>query len=250
MINIVVLAGSSSEGELEKYAEASNKAAIPIKGIPMLVYVLKALHGISRVKEIKILGSAHQLQPALSGKWSRLEIVPEKKSLVENLEAGLQSVEQETPCLIVTSDIPLITSEAVEDFISRCYPFNKEFYYPVIEETECKRKFPQVERTCVSIKEGRFTGGNLALVNPASILSQIDRLHTIFSYRKKPWKYARMLSPLLVFKLMFKIVSISELENHISRIMSLEVSAVRTPYVEIGTDVDKPADLELVRKYL
>lgn len=266
MINALILAGTSpqkqgkpkkwkqktkpGEVDLEKYAQVSNKALIPILEKPMLWFTLEALEGIKPpIREVKLLGEPETLKKVLShSRWEGLEVIAEKGSLLDNLEEGLQHVNPEEPCLIATSDIPLITSEAVQDFVFRCEPFEKDLYYPIITEVDCTSRFPQTERTYLAIKEGRFTGGNLAMVKPSSILARIDQLHLIFSQRKQPWKYARMLSPRLILKLLFKQVTVEELEFYISRILDWEVSAVRTPYVEIGTDVDKPTDLEMARQ--
>ncbi len=251
MINVVVLAGSSSPGKLEKYAEEDNKALIVIKGKPMLIHVLEALGGVSRVGEIKLVGSPPQLIPVLQEyQQPSWECISQGNTLLENLEAGLRAVPLEYPCLIVTSDIPLIGSEAVEDFLARCGTMQKDFYYPIIEEQECRRKFPETERTYVKLREGRFTGGNMTLLQPSSILEKINDLYAVFSYRKQPWKYIRMLSVPLAVKFLLKRATIPELEFQLSRYFSLEIEAVRTPYPEIGTDVDKPEDLNMIRSWL
>jgi len=251
LINVLVMAGTSKKGELEEYAQVSNKALIPINGKPMLWFVLEALEGVPSLNKIKLLSSPQELEPVLSdSRWAGVEIIPEKGSLLDNLEEGLKYMEKETPCLVATSDIPLVTASIVQDFVNRCDPFDKDFYYPIIAEKDYIKEFPNAKRTYLKLKEGKFTGGNLALVKPSSILERISRLHMIFAHRKKPWKYARMLSPFMVFKFLFKQLTVPELEDYISHLMSWRVQAVSTPYVEIGADVDKPRDLDLIKEII
>ncbi len=253
MINALVLAGSSNREELEQQENVDNKALLEINGAPMIVHVLSVLEETPSISEIALITSSSQVRNIEAGGKKldeKYRIIEEQGSLLENLEAGLRQMPQEEPCLVVTSDIPLMHTGAVEDFIRRCDTLEKDFYYPIIFKEDCEKAYPGVKRTYLKIKDGSFTGGNLTLVKPSGILKNIDRLHLVFSYRKKPWKYARLLSPLLILKFLFKKVSIKELEEYIEHLLSLQARAVPTPYAEIGTDVDKPDDLEMVRKIL
>ncbi len=253
MINALILAGSSRREELEQQENVDNKAQVTIKGLPMMLHVLSALNQVSDLEKISIVTSGYLWREVRLDQeeiTEAYEIIEEQGGLLENLEAGLKAMPPERSCLVITSDIPLIQPEAVEDFISRCLPLDRDFYYPIIQRKNCEAVYPQAKRTYLKIKDGVYTGGNMALVKPSSLLNNINRLQLFFSYRKKPWKYAKLLSPVLVFKFITRQVTIKELENHISRALFINARAVETPFIEVGTDVDKPSDLEMVRNIM
>jgi len=45
-------------------------------------------------------------------------------------------------------------------------------------------------------------------------------------------------------------LSIKEIEERIEKILHFKGAAIVTPYAEIGIDVDKPSDLDLVERYI
>ena len=70
------------------------------------------------------------------------------------------------------------------------------------------------------------------------------------AYRKKPLKLFRILPLSFIFKFLFNRLTVSELESYLSGMMQAKALAVPCDFVEIGTDVDKISDLEMVRQVL
>ena len=95
--------------------------------------------------------------------------------------------------------------------------------------------------------EGCFTGGNVALLNPNWFLEALPRLEIFVSYRKKPLKLFRLLPLSFLFKYLVHSLTVADLERQLSSLMQVKARAVPCDFVEIGTDVDKPSDLEAVR---
>jgi len=102
----------------------------------------------------------------------------------------------------------------------------------------------------VRLKEGLVTGGNIALLNPEWFLANRSRLEMFISYRKKPLKLLRIFPPLFILKYLFKTLSVTDLELFLSGLLNFKARAVFSQSVEIGIDVDKLSDLELVRNTL
>ena len=251
MFGAVILAGASKTGVLENQEGVRNKAFILIEGRPMIAYVFQALQKSSRVDRIVIVGPFEELQNLKKeADFTDIDIVSERGSMLENVEAGLQRVPPGQLCFIVTSDIPLLSGEAIQDFIFRSAPLNKDFYYPILDRRDCEKRFPEMQRTYVRLKEGSFTGGNLVLVNPSWFLRRLEDLAMFIAFRKKPWKLVRILSPILIWKYFTRSLTAYDLELYFRRRLGGQARAIRTPFVEIGTDVDKLSDLELVRQLL
>ena len=62
--------------------------------------------------------------------------------------------------------------------------------------------------------------------------------------------FVRMLGFVFILKFLAKQLSMGELEKRASSILGYKGVFIISPYPELGTDVDKPSDLQLVRKAL
>ena len=75
-------------------------------------------------------------------------------------------------------------------------------------------------------------------------------MEEVFLMRKKPWQLARMFGFVFVVKFFLRQLSLGELEKRASKILGFTSTAIISPYPEIGTDVDKPSDLELAERVM
>ena len=66
--------------------------------------------------------------------------------MFDNLRLGIDSLQSDAKVLIVTSDIPLIAPEAIQDFIRRCDAVEADVYYPITTKEVNERKYPGVHR--------------------------------------------------------------------------------------------------------
>jgi hypothetical protein len=100
-----------------------------------------------------------------------------------------------------------------------------------------------------------FTGGNLMLVKPEFIRSNWEVIAGAYAARKQVSRLARIiglrvLARVVVGQVVPSVLRLSYLEAAVSRLVRADVAAVISCYPEIGEDVDKPSDLEAVRKIL
>ena len=90
----------------------------------------------------------------------------------------------------------------------------------------------------------------MVLVSPTVLANSQSLMERVVSLRKKPWKLARLLGLTFVFKFFMQQLSLSELERRVSQLLGVRGVAIISPYPEIGTDVDKPSDLELAERVI
>jgi GTP:adenosylcobinamide-phosphate guanylyltransferase len=249
MFDAVVMAGGGKADQLTEQAGVTNKAFILLNGKQLLGYVLDSLSMTPSIERVVVVGPERELE-SLRQQGYRFAVVPEAGGMLDNAAAALQEVDQSRLCLIVTGDIPLLNRQVLEEFLALCAPYDRDLYYPVLTRESCQGRFPETRRTYVRLKEGTFTGGNLMLIRPGWLALNRHRLEMFIAYRKKPLKLLRILPPLFTLKFLFKRLSLSDLENVFSRLLQLQARAVLCDLVEIGTDVDKISDLEVVRKAL
>ncbi len=237
-LSAVILGGGNPNDPLAVAAAVSVKGLIPIAGIPMAAYVLKALRA-GGVQHIVYVGATTpELTPLID------ICLPAKGTMLENLQAGLQPLMQQTRVLVVTADIPLLTAEAVKHILEQDPKVG--LVYPVVARSAAERDFPGGKRTYAKLREGTFTGGNLFLLEPRLVADFLPRLEFILENRKNVFRLASMFGILALIKLVLGQLSKTELEKTVSRILGVPAIAMITEFAEIGFDVDKPEDLQIV----
>lgn len=248
-MNAIVLAGALNKGSLRQVSPAQYEAEIEIAGRPMLDYVVLALARVQSIKKIVIVGSESMLSISKSN-GEHLIFVKPGSSVVESLENGISALTDREPVLILTSDIPLITKEALEDFLNRCHNQPGDIFYSFVSKAINEQKYPGVQRTYVRLKEGTFTGGNLVLLSPEVIHDKLTILTKAVALRKKPIKLCGLLGWWYLCKLLFGALTIKEIESRVAEVLGVKAVGIVSPYPEVGIDVDKPSDLQLAKEVL
>lgn len=246
-IRAVVLAGNTKEGEVIKGEKVKNKAFYPINQKPMLHYVLDVLKRIQNIKEIVVVGPYAELQEVI-GSYG-VEIIAHQAGIIDNVVASKKGWEGGR-LLIVTSDIPMITVEAIEDFINQTNSLNQQLYYPIVERNKNEEIFPGVKRTYVTLKDGIFTGGNICMVDSNCIDRAAEQGRKLVNLRKSPFRLATFLGWFFLLRLLTRRLTIVDLEERVSRLLNLKVKAIISQYPQIGTDVDKDSDIDIAENYL
>lgn len=241
----IILAGSQGDSPLKDINE--NKALIKIHDKEMVLYVVDALKKLDFIEKVALVGEQDKLMPL---KDHVDVIIDGSDTMTQNILKGVNHFSDEDFILILTSDIPMITSEAIRDFVEKARKLDGEFFYPIVKKEYNDKKYPGVKRTYVKIKDGTFTGGNIFLVRAGVIKKAIHKAESFLTYRKKPWMLARLLGISFIIKFLLGSLTISELENRVSQIFGVKAQAVQSSHPEIGTDVDKESDLMLAKTVL
>jgi GTP:adenosylcobinamide-phosphate guanylyltransferase len=152
--------------------------------------------------------------------------------------------------LVVPTDVPFITPEAIEDFLACCEASPADFYYPLTRKEVNDHKYPGVVRTYVRLKEGVFTGGNLFLLSSQAIPACLEIGVKLFDRRKEALAIARLFGIDLVLKYLLGRLSIQMAEKRFLEVVGIRGKGIISSYAEVGVDVDKPTDLRLAEKYL
>lgn len=176
---------------------------------------------------------------------------PAGESFIGSLSNGLKAVQTKS-FLLSTVDIPCLTSEAVRDYLDRC-DRQAALNYPIISHADCEREFPGMPRTTLALKEGVFTGGNMALMRTDLMRQALPMMEEAYRLRKSPLRLAKLLgfstlALLLAGKLSPRLLTIPKLESAVSRSLGVPVRAVQTPFASIGADVDSLDQYQAMQK--
>lgn len=247
-INVVVLAGGRNSPAMAAATGTENRALTPIGTRTMLDYVVSALSEAPSVGEIFAVGTVPQSK--------RYTQVAGRETLLENLLAGLEAAGGGERVLVGTSDIPFLTAEAAEDFIVRASALGADLCCSYVPLAVCLRQYPEMKRTAVKLAEGRFTLGNMMLINPKFLQTRQEAISAAYDARKSPVQVARLLGPGLLARLLGAqllapgLLPVAALEAAVSRALGGRAAGVCSAYAEIGTDVDHPEDVAIARRLL
>ncbi len=247
-VDAVILAGAPAGPEMISGGESISRAMVKIGPKTMLQWIVDALKSVESIREITAIGEVEA--DGLN------KVVKPRASLLENLMLGVETCGNDDPILALSSDIPLITAEAVDDFLNNAIASGGDMCYPIITKESCLKKYPGVKRTYFRTREGTFTGGNMMLLSPEFLRKNEKRISEAYTARKKPLKLAGMISYGILLRAALaqvafpSLLPVPMLEHAVSRMLDGKVVAILTEYPEIGEDVDKAEDLEAVRGFL
>lgn len=248
----VILAGGESSSDLKKMAPYDNEALIIVGNYPMIYYVYRALRASAKIDKIIVSGPIDALKNILP-RDEKLLFVEGGSNAMDSFARAvkvLEATEISTKVLVLPTDIPFISTEAIEDFLARCEETDDDFYYPVTCREVNEAKFPGVQRTYVRLQEGVVTGGNLFLIRSELIERCLEMGVKLVERRKNPLAMAQLFGFGLVWKYITRRLSIEMAEKRFYQALGIRGKGIISPYAEVGVDVDKPSDLKLAQERL
>jgi len=248
MFNALILAGAKEKGPLEIAENVDNKALIRINNRLIIDYIVEALNNSENIDRILVIGPKNELHPHIGKKVE--EILNSGKSILENMEIGLNYFNSTDNLLFLASDIPLITPAAIDEFLRICTKRKAQIGYPIITKENIVKMYPETKRTYIKMREGIFCGGNIAFFKPEVFFQNKKLIKELFDNRKAIWKYVKILGIEFILKFLFKTLTFEEIEKRVTDILGYNSIAVKISYPEIMIDLDKTSDLELIRKIL
>lgn len=254
-MDCIVTAGGSvpQDDPLYPFTKGGPKSLLEIHGVTMLEYVIRALDAAKTVDHIYVVGlnaddvDAMPLPPAIT-------ILPECGGLITNLATALDRLLEDNPraatALLCSADIPLLTADVIDAYVEDCRPFDYIAYYNVVTRETMESRFPGSGRTFVPLRDQAVAGGDMMLVQTRILETNDEFWEAVFNARKHAWRLARLVGLRTVLKLVFRRLTLGEIETLASRLVDAPVRVVESPYPELAMDVDKPQQVELLSRIL
>lgn len=224
------------------------KGLVPVAGKPMVEWVVEALRAAGTVEGIAVVvPTAENLGPWVD---KADKIVVSDQRFSDNIFAGVDAFRNDRPALLATGDLPALTPEAIDDFVSRSLEGKADFSYPLVFESDMLAQFPGSERTFVRIADGKVTGGNMAVLSPDLVARNRDIGQRLFETRKSPLAMAKVIGLPFVLKLLSGRLRPSDVERKMEQLLGGHCVALYTNHASIGADVDKPIDVVVAERVL
>jgi GTP:adenosylcobinamide-phosphate guanylyltransferase len=253
----LVLAGSrgGAGDDLAAAQGEQHRALIPVRGIPMLVRVIRTLRAAPSIGAIVVsiddpsaldeVGELRELAAAGALQVRRSESSP-SRSVIVVLEAQPAGA----PVLVTTADHALLTPAMVEHFTSACTPARADVYVALVAATLLRAHYPESTRTYLPMRDDLYSGANLF----AFLTPQAKRAAEFWvraeARRKQPWRLALAFGPRALFLFWRRRLDLDAALERISQVIGARVRAVRMPFAEAAIDVDRASDLALATQIL
>ena len=293
-LDAVVLAGTHQNPK--RLIAGRNKAFLEVGEKKLIRYVVDALLGANSIGLIFVVGPAEELLGELTGYSSRLRVIEQRGKMMTNCWAGIEASEDchrydklmplnERPLLVISCDLPLVTTASIDDFIRRCARLDNASEEPyamlagVVDEPGVRPFHPEgnrpgIERPFVELEFGRLRLANIYVGRPRNLANQ-EFLQTGFSYRKaKDWRNVvalafnffktqggwqatwltlRVQVTLMLskgkgywYKRLKKGNTRGRVEKSVSEVLGGPVKVVITPYGGLSLDVDDEEDFRVL----
>ena len=239
----LVLAGSRGGADpVADYAGAPHKALIRLQGHTLLERVVDALRdaGAGRIAVV----SSH---PEVRAEATRLDaqLVDEAAGPSLSVLAGAEALG--TPLLVTTADHALLEGEWVARFLTDV-PAGVDVAALVAARPTVEAAAPGTQRTWLRLADGDWSGCNLFYLRNGAALKVIDLWRRVEAERKRPWRMARILGFGMLLRYATRRLTLRDAAVRLGRLAGVSAAIVESPYGLASVDVDKAADLDLVRR--
>lgn len=254
-MDAIVLAGgiATEKDPLFTLSPGGLKALIPLAGKPMIQWVLDALDESGEFATISIIGLPTQSDVISKPHYHFLE---DRGGIIENIQAGCQylvdTLQRDPQQVAVTAsaDIPAVQPHMVNWLVEQVKGSNHDLYYCVVEQQSMEKRYPGSRRTYVPLKGMRICGGDLNALRLHAALHTSPLTKKLAAARKNIVKQASLIGINTLTLLLLRQLDLHAAEHKISRRLGISGKALLCPYPEIGMDVDKPFQYDIILKDL
>lgn len=253
-MDAIITAGGvlAPDDPLYELTRIEKKALIPLAGQPMICWIIDALCKSGIVDHIVIVGLSPQ---ELDERYGHVYFTDSAGDIIDNIFAGvdrLKTVNSNVKkLLLLSSDIPLVTPTIIRGFVEECGSQEADLYYAMVEEKTMETRFPASRRTFVPFKGGRYSGGDIFLADiSAAIKGNKILAKAGTSSRKNYFEQVRLIGIGFIIRFLLRMMTVHEAAKRVSAKANLDGRVVDTKYAELGMDLDKPHQYEIIKAYL
>ncbi len=252
-MDAVVLAGgrANPKDPLFELAGGGLKSMLMIAGKPMIQWVLDALSGAELIDSIAVVG----IEDGSKIKCEKeIAFLNDSGSLFENIQCGCAYFDKihptQTHVITISADIPAVTSRIIDDCVRLYREENLDVCYGVVERSIMEKRYPNSKRTYVKIKDAEVCGGDLNCLNKKVALNPSGLYNQLIQYRKNPLKQAAIIGLDTFFLLAIGKLTLDDAANRVCRRLGFSGKAFLLPFAEVGMDVDKPFQYNIMESDL
>ncbi len=245
---LVLAASRGPNDPVAKSEGVSHKALVDIHGIPMLQRIVSTLAASTSIDRIGVAIDDPSIIDTLEG--SNLILVPVGKTPGASVLAGAAAIDTPYPLLVTTGDHPLLTPKMIDRFCADALATNADVVAGLASAAVILADQSETKRTFLKFRDGRFSGCNLFAILNSEGLKAPAFWSQIEHHRKTPWRLVSAfgIAALVLFAL--RRLTLEQAFDRAGQRFGARAAPVVLPWANAAIDVDKPTDLNLVRKIL
>ena len=246
MTTAVVLAGGPEDALAASQPGAANKAFVTVGGIALVERTLAALRASPSIGRIVVVAPERtHAHPALA---LADDFRTDGKHIRESLRSGLAGLEPDAIVLVSTSDLPILSVSAVEDFVARARAADGDVGYGCVERRTHEARFPQIPHTWARFRNGTYCGAGLVAIKPRT-LPHLERfIERLGAARKNPLALAGLFGWDVLLRYATGRLTVEQAEERASMLLGAPARAIVSPFAECAVNVDRVSDIELARQ--
>lgn len=240
--DVVIPAGGSIPVDYAQVAGTAFRALAPLgpDRRPVLQVVVDALRASGAVRRI-VCVAAPSIPEVIRGvdQW-----LPAGERGTENILRGLAALDDaETPALVCTSDLPLLTPQDVQEFVSQCAA-NVDVTLGLVSAAAYETAFRDAPPSqWVTLRDvGPVTMSGLFGIRPTVLLRQEALLTTVFESRKSQLRMVRLLGPQILWQWAAKKLTLQALVARGEKILGGRAQILRDVPPRLSFDIDTKDD--------
>ncbi len=252
-MDAVVIAGGIPQPDepLYPYTQGKPKASLDICGKPMLQWVLDALGAARQVENVVLVGLPEGGGISCA---KPLVFIPNQASMIENVLAGIKKASEINPAasnvLLSTSDIPGITPEMVDWEVDTTRTMDVDLCYNIVERAVIEKRYPGSRRTFTRLRGVEVCGADMHVVHTSVASLNPEIWERLIASRKNPVKQAAILGFDTLLLMLLRLITLDKAVSKVTARLHMTGKAIISPYAEMAMDVDKPHQLEMMRRDL
>jgi 2-C-methyl-D-erythritol 4-phosphate cytidylyltransferase len=226
-------------------AGVSHKALIPVGSVPMLERVITALAEVPRISRILVAIEKPEIVAALP----RLRVPVTAVAAAEGPSASVAAVlaVEGAPLLVTTADHALLQPAWVEEFLD-AEPDDADALVALTRRESVLEAAPGSQRTWLRFSDGYLSGCNLFLLRTPEAARIVSLWRSLEVDRKRPLSMLRRLGLSYVLRYRIGRLALGAAMQRLGVLCGARLQPVILRDGEAAIDVDKPADLTLVRE--
>ena len=239
----LILAGSRGGVDpLAAYAGVLHKALIVLGGETLLARVARAL---TEAGASEIAVSVSDDAVGAHARALGLRVLDAAAGPSLSVREGIEALG--TPLLVTTADHALLQPDWITRFRADT-PAGADVAALLARQDVIEAAALGTKRTYLRFADGAWSGCNLFQFTSARSVAALDLWAQVEADRKRPWRIVRRLGVGTLLRYLLGRLTLVQAVAHLGRLAGLDAAAVASPFGLAAVDVDKPEDLNLVRR--
>ena len=253
--NAVILAGDrGSSDPVANAANVNGKALVKFNGVTQIERIVKVLHDSQCVNELYALGPSLDClndceEVSSMYKHYGVNYLPPNKGPSSSALLGVKK-SHHFPTLVITSDLPLLTTDAIENYCKEVIKQDVDFVVGAVNYESINALLPELKKTRYQFSDSEVCFANVFAVLTPLGMKAIEYWQDIEQSRKNPLAVIRKIDWWSVLQYKLGCISVSQASLKLSRKLGANLNIEMFAVPELAIDVDSAHDYRVLKKFL